>query len=57
VFNENNSPYYEENMAAADPKALVGVSEDDVIESNTKYSVNGFLWCNLAGLNMTVGDR
>lgn len=57
MFNENNSPYYEENMAAADPKALVGVSEDDVIESNTKYSVNGFLWCNLAGLNMTVGDR
>ncbi|GBF99637.1 multicopper ferroxidase [Raphidocelis subcapitata] len=57
VFNENNSPFYEENMAAADPAALAGLSEDDLMESNTKYTVNGFLWCNLPGLNMTVGDR
>jgi hypothetical protein len=57
VFNENKSPFYEENMAAADPASLKALSEDDLIEANTKYSINGFLWCNVPAVNMTVGDK
>lgn len=57
MFNENNSPFYEDNMAAADPAALKELSEDDLLEANTKYSINGYLWCNLPGLDMAVGEK
>lgn len=57
VFNENNSPFYDENMAAANPKALAALSEDDLIEANTKYSINGFLWCNQPNVTMRIGER
>eukprot|EP00878_Enallax_costatus_P001155 GHUV01001296.1.p1 GENE.GHUV01001296.1~~GHUV01001296.1.p1 ORF type:complete len:885 (+),score=249.43 GHUV01001296.1:1539-4193(+) len=51
-----NSPYYEDN-AAAHEKALAELNEADLAESNMMYSINGFIYCNIAGLNMTVGDR
>lgn len=57
VFNENNSPFYDANMAAASPKALAALSEDELLEANTKYSINGYLYCNLPGLDMGVGER
>eukprot|EP00775_Hariotina_reticulata_P011260 gene11260-11409_t len=56
VFNEKNSPFYESNSANA-AKQLANMSETDVDESNLKYTVNGYIYCNLPGLNMTVGDR
>ena len=56
VFNEQNSPFYEANSAAA-AAALAELSEDDAGEANKKYSINGFLYCNLPNLNMTVGDK
>jgi hephaestin len=57
VFNENKSPYYDENMAAAPLEALQALSEDDLLEANTKYSINGFLWCNTPGMNFRIGER
>ena len=57
VFNENSSPFYDDNMAAADAKALQALSPDDLQEANTKYSINGYLWCNMPGLTMRVGER
>lgn len=56
VFNEADSPFAEVNNAAY-AKALAALSEEDQAESAKKYSINGFLFCNLPGLNMTVGDR
>uniref|UniRef100_A0A383V6F7 Plastocyanin-like domain-containing protein n=1 Tax=Tetradesmus obliquus TaxID=3088 RepID=A0A383V6F7_TETOB len=56
VFNEANSPFYEAN-AKPHAKALAELSEEDAAESNMKYTVNGFVFCNIPGMNMTVGDR
>lgn len=56
VFNEGASPYYEANAAAA-ADALAEMTENDRVEANKKYSINGFLFCNVPGMNMTVGDR
>lgn len=56
VFNEANSPFNEANTARA-AKALAALNEEDRAESAKKYSINGYLFCNLPGLNMTVGDK
>jgi hephaestin len=56
VFNEESSPFYESNAAAASSE-LAALHEDERQEGNKKYSINGFLYCNIPGLNMTVGDR
>jgi hypothetical protein len=56
VFNEANSPFYEAN-AEPHAKALANMTEEDAAESNMKYTVNGFMFCNTPGMNMTVGDR
>lgn len=57
VFNEMNSPFYEENASGAAAKRLANMSEADVAEANMKYSLNGFTYCNIPGLNMTAGER
>jgi hypothetical protein len=57
VFNENDSPFYDDNMAAAPKAALEGLSPDDLIEANKKYSINGYLWCNAPGMALKTGDR
>jgi hypothetical protein len=56
VFNEANSHFYEAN-AAPHEKALAELGEADAAESNMKYTVNGYVFCNTPGLNMTVGER
>jgi hypothetical protein len=56
VFNEKNSPFYESNSASA-VQQLANMTEEDADESNLKYTINGYIYCNLPGLNMTVGDR
>jgi hypothetical protein len=56
VFNEANSPFYKAN-AAPHEKALAELGEEDAAESNMKYSVNGYVFCNTPGLNMTAGER
>jgi hypothetical protein len=54
VFSEESSPFYEANAAAAE---LGQLDEDDRLEGNRKYSINGYLYCNIPGLNMTMGER
>lgn len=56
MYNEQASPFYEANSQAA-AAALAELSEDDQAEANKKYSINGFIYCNLPGLNMTTGQR
>jgi hypothetical protein len=56
VFNEDNSPFAEANTAGA-TKALAALSEEERVQAAKKHSINGFLFCNQPGLNMTVGDR
>jgi hypothetical protein len=56
VFNEANSPFYEAN-AARHQQALAALSEEDAAASNMKFSVNGYVFCNIPGLNMTAGTR
>jgi hephaestin len=58
VYNEAASPFYEANSnSKAAAAALAELSEDDQAEANKKYSINGFIYCNLPGLNMTTGQR
>lgn len=56
MFNEEKSPFYEANSVGA-AAALAELSEDDRMEGNMKYSINGYIYCNLPGLNMTTGQR
>lgn len=58
MFDESKSPFYEANSASpAAAAALAEMSEDDQGESAKKMSINGYIYCNLPGLNMTVGDK
>lgn len=58
VYNEHASPFYEANSEPeAAAAALAELSEDEQAESNKMYSINGFIYCNLPGLNMTTGQR
>ena len=54
--DEAASPFYEEN-AAPFAEVLANMSETEVLDSAKKHSLNGYTFCNLPGLNMTVGDR
>ncbi|KAF6265588.1 Cupredoxin [Scenedesmus sp. NREL 46B-D3] len=56
VFNEANSPFYEEN-ANPHEEALAELDEVDAAESVMKYTINGYVFCNTPGLNMTVRER
>eukprot|EP00879_Flechtneria_rotunda_P000261 GHRR01000344.1.p1 GENE.GHRR01000344.1~~GHRR01000344.1.p1 ORF type:complete len:1159 (+),score=375.53 GHRR01000344.1:116-3592(+) len=56
VYNEQNSPFWEFNSQAHADK-LANMTEEDLFEANRKFSINGFLYCNMPGLNMTVGEK
>jgi hephaestin len=55
VINENVSPLLPETLAALDMNGTAGLSPDDFNESNLKHSINGFIFCNTPGLDMTLG--
>src|SRR4051812_11779137 len=58
VMNENESPYLDANIQKYTGKpASVNVDDDNFIESNLMHSVNGYVFGNLPGLTMHVGDR
>jgi FtsP/CotA-like multicopper oxidase with cupredoxin domain len=58
IFNENNSHYLGLNMKKYLANAsAVHVDNDSFVESNLKHSINGFLYGNLKGLNMKVGEK
>lgn len=57
VFDENQSPYLDANIEAfaGDPSS-VDVEDEGFGESNLMHSINGYLYGNLPGLDMKVGE-
>jgi manganese oxidase len=58
VMDENASPYLAANIAAfvGDPDA-VDPEDEGFVESNLMHAINGFVYGNLPGLEMRVGER
>eukprot|EP00898_Chlorokybus_atmophyticus_P000768 jgi/Chlat1/1692/Chrsp127S01958 len=59
IWNENQSPYIQKNVFefAQQPLELTDFENEDFQESNLMHSINGRLYCNLQGLQATVGER
>ncbi|KAJ0065372.1 hypothetical protein NL108_007568 [Boleophthalmus pectinirostris] len=58
VFDENESWYLDENIRThvRNPRPNLK-SEEGFIESNKMHSINGYMYANVPGLNMEVGDK
>lgn len=56
ILDENSSPLLDANLAGR-TAADLGVTEDGFAEANLKHAVNGFIYCNTPGLEMTQGER
>ncbi|MDE1829944.1 MAG: multicopper oxidase domain-containing protein [Thaumarchaeota archaeon] len=54
IFNETRSPYFEYNLNtfAGENMSQVNWSDPNFWESNLKYSINGYIFGNLPGLDM-----
>ena len=58
VFDENRSPYLDLNIETyAQVPTSVDPDDEGFIESNLMHSINGFVFGNLPGLDMSVGER
>lgn len=57
VLNENDSPLLNETLASLSLNETAGMSADDFAESNKKHSINGLVFCNARGFNMTLGTK
>ncbi|XP_061636221.1 ceruloplasmin [Phyllopteryx taeniolatus] len=58
VFDENESWYLDENIRTHIRNPRPNLKDDeDFIESNKMHAINGFVYANLNGLNMDVGDK
>ncbi|XP_056665697.1 hephaestin [Monodelphis domestica] len=59
IFDENQSWYLEENVAAHGPQGSshVNLQDENFLESNKMHAINGKLYANLKGLTMYQGDR
>jgi FtsP/CotA-like multicopper oxidase with cupredoxin domain len=58
IFNENKSPYLDQNIKKyIGNSTTVNTQDDEFIESNLKHSINGFVYGNLQGLNMKQGEH
>ncbi len=57
VLNENDSPLLNETLTALKLDETAGMSTDDFEESNKKHSINGLLFCNTRGFNITLGSK
>ncbi|MER3554468.1 MAG: copper oxidase [Meiothermus sp.] len=55
VFNENLSPYLPQNLKPLRKKPAEG--DEAFEESNLMHSINGYVYGNLPGLEMAVGER
>jgi len=57
VFDENASPYLDANIQAyAGVPSSVHPDDEDFFESNLMHSINGFVYGNLPGLEMSEGE-
>ena len=57
VFDENKSYYLDKNIAAFAPEAKALKKDESFKESNLMHSMNGYVYDNLIGLNMKVGEN
>ncbi|KAM9762984.1 ceruloplasmin [Menidia menidia] len=58
VFDENESWYLDENIKKHIRNPRPNLKEDETfIESNKMHSINGYVYGNLNGLTMEVGDK
>ena len=57
IFNENVSPFYEENLGSRTYSSVGLDSEQALEESLMKHTVNGYIFCNVPGINMTLGEN
>ena len=58
VFDENVSHYLQENIDSyAGDSGSVDPEDEEFIESNLMHSINGFVFGNLPGLEMKLGER
>ncbi|XP_021535619.2 hephaestin isoform X4 [Neomonachus schauinslandi] len=59
IFDENQSWYLEENVAAHGPQepGHVNLQDETFLESNKMHAINGKLYSNLGGLTMYQGER
>ncbi|XP_069377584.1 ceruloplasmin isoform X2 [Paralichthys olivaceus] len=58
VFDENESWYLDENIRTHIRNPRTNLKEDETfIESNKMHAINGYVYGNLNGLNMEVGDK
>ncbi|KAK7889548.1 hypothetical protein WMY93_025108 [Mugilogobius chulae] len=58
IFDENESWYLDENIRThvRNPRPNLK-SEEGFIESNKMHAINGYMYANVPGLNMEVGDK
>jgi FtsP/CotA-like multicopper oxidase with cupredoxin domain len=58
VDDENQSPWLDENIETfAGGAAAVDKENDEFVESNLMHSINGFVYGNLPGYEMKVGEH
>ncbi|XP_028260436.1 ceruloplasmin [Parambassis ranga] len=58
VFDENESWYLDENIRTHIRSPRANLKDDETfIESNKMHAINGYMYGNLNGLNMEVGDK
>jgi len=57
VFDENSSSYLAENLKRIGSNLSTVDLDDEFTESNLMHSINGYVYGNLPGLTMKVGER
>lgn len=57
IVDENQSHYLEENLQRAGDPDDIDVEDPDFYESNLMHAINGYVFGNLPGLTMKVGER
>lgn len=58
VFDENESWYLDENIRTQVRNPRPNLKDEEAfIESNKMHSINGYMYANVPGLNMEVGDK
>ncbi|EFN54070.1 hypothetical protein CHLNCDRAFT_58397 [Chlorella variabilis] len=56
VLDENASPFLEANLANR-TAAQMGVTEAGLAEGNLMHAINGYVFCNTPGMEMTQGQQ
>ncbi|KAJ7356217.1 hypothetical protein OS493_025970 [Desmophyllum pertusum] len=57
VTDENESWYQEKNKNRANKPNEVDEADEDYQESNKMHGINGYMYANLPGLDMCLGDK